>query len=96
MKLVTKEVYTQFVQDLNDVHGLEVDGTVEAVVQTINDDGVVRAQIVYFEGDGEPQYMIDKRVAWGAALRAARAQVEERGAVVDALFPAPKGVLIDG
>lgn len=68
MKLVTKEVYTQFVQDLVDVQGLEVP-TVDSVVQTIDGAGAVRAQVIFFAGDSvandiEPQYMIDTRVAF--------------------------------
>lgn len=96
MKLVSHEVHTAFVQELNDVHGVEVGGVVESVVQTIDDSGVIRAQVIFFEGDDEPQYMIDKRVAWNQTLRAAQARLNEREVVVGSFLPASAGVLIDG
>lgn len=101
MKLVTQVVHTHFVQGLTnidgvEVEGIEVDGAVESVVQTIDDEGIVQAQVIFFADGREPQYMIDNHMAWAATMRAAQARLAEQGAVLDAVFPKSKGIAIDG
>lgn len=96
MKLVTKNVYEQFVKDLINTSGVEVGDVVESVEQIIDGDGTVRAQVIYFADLNEdPQYMVDKDIAWSDTLRAAQAQIDERNAVVDAVFPTLSSVSID-
>ena len=95
MKLVSKEIYERFVTDLINDKGLDQKDNIESVEQIIDEDNVVRAQVVYFAGhDREPQYMIDKHIERAATLRAAQAELEERIAVINAAYP--EGVSIDG
>lgn len=97
MKLVTKEVYEQFVKDLINTQGVEAEDAIEAVEQIIDGDNTVRAQVVHFmDPNQDPQYMIDKHSAWLNTLRRAQEDLEERSTVVDYIFPSLPGVSIDG
>lgn len=77
MKLVTREVYEDFVKDLINAQGLETEDAVQSVEQVIDGDGTVRAQAVYFADMDDPQYMIDKQAAWSDTVRHAQAYLEK-------------------
>lgn len=97
MQLVTREVYEGFVKDLINTQGVELEDGIEAVEQIIDEDGAVRAQVIYFpDVEQQPQYMIDKRIAWSDTVRRARADLEDRSAVIDSIFPSLPGISIDG
>lgn len=71
MKIVSREQYLKFLS----AQGMAVqevahDREVTGLVQTVDSNSEVKAQVVYFKHADTPQYMIDVREPWGDVRRA--------------------------